>query len=107
MQITHGDARFPRELAQLAKIDLRILDGGGLRDRCQAAHNVLREVLDDRVAPRLIAITRPLPLEYRRTRRPGPTLAHATLDRRVRQPRRRPSKGDSMRETLTPDSTNA
>ena len=47
LKIAHGDGSFTRRLAQLAKIDVLILDDWGLQDLDQGARNDLLEVLDE------------------------------------------------------------
>ena len=49
LQIAHGDGSFTRRLAQLAKIDVLILDDWGLREPSERARGDLLEVLDDHV----------------------------------------------------------
>ena len=105
LKIAHGDGSFTRRLAQLAKIDVLILDDWGLQDLDQAARNDLLEVLDDRVGTRSTVITR-LPLDTG-TLAAGPTLADAILDRLVHQAHKLPVKGDSMRKKTKSESADA
>ncbi len=98
LKIAHGDGSFMRQLAQLAKIDVLILDDWGLQDLDQAARNDLLEVLDDRVGTRSTVITSQLPLEHWHAWLQDPTLADAILDRLVHQAHKLPVKGDSMRK---------
>lgn len=64
LKIAHGDGSFTRRLAQLAKMDVLLLDDWGLQDLDQGARNDLLEVLDDRVGTRSTIITSQLPLEH-------------------------------------------
>ncbi|VVE85977.1 ATP-binding protein [Pandoraea sputorum] len=48
LKIAHGDGSFTRRLAQLAQMDVLLLDDWGLQDVDQGARNDLLEVLDDR-----------------------------------------------------------
>lgn len=107
LKIAHGDGSFTRRLAQLAKIDVLILDDWGLQDLDQAARNDLLEVLDDRVGSRSTVITSQLPLEHWHAWLQDPTLADAILDRLVHQAHKLPIKGDSMRKKTKSDSTAA
>jgi DNA replication protein DnaC len=51
LKIAHGDGSFTRRLAQLAKMDVLLLDDWGLQDVDQGARNDLLEVLDDHHKP--------------------------------------------------------
>lgn len=97
-KITHGDGRFTRWLAPLAKIHVRSLDDRGLQDRCQAARNDLLKGLDDRAGSRLIVVTRQFSLAYGHTCRQDLTRAHAMLEQLVLQALKLPFKSDSMRK---------
>ena len=99
LRIAHGDGSFTRRLAQLAKIDVLLLDDWGLQELDQGARNDLLEVIDDRVGSRSTIITSQLPLEHWHAWLQDPTLADAILDRLVHQAHRLPIKGDSMRKT--------
>lgn len=107
LKIAHGDGSFTRRLAQLAKIDVLILDDWGLQDLDQAARNDLLEVLDDRVGTRSTVITSQLPLEHWHAWLQDPTLADAILDRLVHQAHKLPVKGDSMRKKTKSESADA
>jgi DNA replication protein DnaC len=99
LKIAHGDGSFSRRLAQLAKVDVLLLDDWGLQDLDQGARNDLLEVLDDRVGARSTVITSQLPLEHWHAWLQDPTLADAILDRLVHQAHKLPLKGESMRKT--------
>ena len=88
LRIAHGDGSFTRRLAQLAKIDVLLLDDWGLQELDQSARNDLLEVIDDRVCSRSTIITSQLPLEHWHAWLQDPTLADAILDRLVHQPHR-------------------
>ena len=107
LRIAHGDGSFTRRLAQLAKIDVLLLDDWGLQELDQGARNDLLEVIDDRVGSRSTIITSQLPLEHWHAWLQDPTLADAILDRLVHQAHRLLIKGDSMRKTNAkqPDSS--
>jgi DNA replication protein DnaC len=99
LKIAHGDGSFSRRLAQLAKMDVLLLDDWGLQDLDQGACNDLLEVLDDRVGTRSTIITSQLPLEHWHAWLQDPTLADAILDRLVHQAHKLPLKGESMRKS--------
>ena len=90
LRIAHGDGSFTRRLAQLAKIDVLLLDDWGLQELDQSARNDLLEVIDDRVCSRSTIITSQLPLEHWHAWLQDPTLADAILDRLVHQAHRLP-----------------
>lgn len=98
LQIAHGDGSFTRRLAQLAKIDVLILDDWGLQEPSENARGDLLEVLDDRVGSRSTVVTSQLPIEHWHQWLNDPTLADAILDRLVHQAHKVTLKGESMRK---------
>lgn len=103
LQIAHGDGSFTRRLAQLARIDVLILDDWGLQEPSESARGDLLEVLDDRVGTRSTIVTSQLPIEHWHQWLNDPTLADAILDRLVRQAHKVPLKGESMRKRASTD----
>jgi DNA replication protein DnaC len=77
LRIAHGDGSFARRLAQLARIDLL--------------------VLDDRVGVRSTLITSQLEVKLWHTWLADPTVADAILDRLVHSAHRIARKGESLR----------
>jgi DNA replication protein DnaC len=61
LQVAHGDGSFARRLAQLAKLDLLVIDDFAISPIGAAERNDLLEVLDDRVGTRSTLITSQLP----------------------------------------------
>src|ERR1700675_1689568 len=57
LRIAHGDGRFGRRLAHLAKTDVLLLDDWAIAPIAQAASSDLLEVLDDRTAGRSTILT--------------------------------------------------
>ncbi|KVO94018.1 IS21-like element helper ATPase IstB [Burkholderia ubonensis] len=98
LKIAHGDGSFTRRLAQLAKVDVLLLDDWGLQDVDPGSRNDLLEVLDDRVGTRSTIITSQLPQDHWHAWLQDPTLADAILDRLVHQAHKLPLKGESMRK---------
>lgn len=98
LKIAHGDGSFTRRLAQLAKIDVLLLDDWGLQDVDPGSRNDLLEVLDDRVGTRSTIITSQLPQDHWHAWLQDPTLADAILDRLVHQAHKLPLNGESMRK---------
>ncbi len=103
LQIAHGDGSFTRRLAQLARIDVLVLDDWGLQEPSESARGDLLEVLDDRVGTRSTIVTSQLPIEHWHQWLNDPTLADAILDRLVHQAHKVPLKGESMRKRTSTD----
>jgi len=96
--VAHGDGSFTRRLAQLAKLDLLILDDFALAPLTAASRNDLLELLDDRVGTRSTLITSQLPVNSWHEWLADPTLADAILDRIVHGSHRVTLKGESLRK---------
>ena len=98
LRVAHGDGSFGRRLAQLAKLDLLILDDFALAPVTAAERNDLLELLDDRVGTRSTLITSQLPVNAWHEWLADPTLADAILDRIVHGAHRIALKGESLRK---------
>jgi DNA replication protein DnaC len=99
LRIAHADGSFSRGLAQLAKIDVLILDDWGMTPLDQAARHDLLEVIDDRsTGAKSTIITSQLPIEHWHAWLNDPTVADAILDRLVHRSHRIALKGDSLRK---------
>ena len=83
LQVAHGDGSFARRLAQLAKLDLLVIDDFAISPMGPAERNDLLELLDDRIGSRSTLITSQLPVKAWHTYLNDPTLADAILDRIV------------------------
>ncbi len=83
LQVAHGDGSFARRLAQLAKLDLLVIDDFAISPMAPGERNDLLELLDDRVGTRSTLITSQLPVKAWHTYLNDPTLADAILDRVV------------------------
>ena len=83
LQVAHGDGSFARRLAQLAKLDLIVIDDFAISPMTAPERNDLLELLDDRVGTRSTLITSQLPVKAWHTYLDDPTLADAILDRIV------------------------
>jgi DNA replication protein DnaC len=97
LHIAHGDGSFSRRLAQLAKLDLLILDDFAIAPIAAGERNDLLELLDDRVGTRSTLITSQLPVTAWHAWLNEPTLADAILDRIVHGAHRVALKGESLR----------
>jgi DNA replication protein DnaC len=102
LALAHGDGRFPKLLAALAKTDLLVLDDGGLAPLTADPRRDLLERLDDRHARRSTRVTSQLPVDHWQAYLGDPTLADAILDRLVHNAYRLHLKGESLRKTRTP-----
>ena len=102
LQVAHGDGSFARRLAQLAKLDLLVIDDFAISPIGAAERNDLLEVLDDRVGTRSTLITSQLPIKAWHTYLDDPTLADAILDRVVHSSHKIELKGRSLRDQSKP-----
>ena len=98
LQVAHGDGSFSRRLAQLAKLDLLVLDDFAISPMGAAERNDLLEVLDDRIGSRSTLITSQLPVKAWHAYLDDPTLADAILDRVVHSSHKIALKGKSLRD---------
>jgi len=103
LRIAHGDGSFGRRLAQLARIDVLIVDDFALAPIGQAERADLLEVLDDRTTGRSTIITSQLPVAHWHEYLAEPTLADAILDRIVHHSHRIALDGESLRKATTGD----
>lgn len=98
LHVAHGDGSFSRRLAQLAKLDLLLLDDFALAPITAGERNDLLELLDDRVGSRSTLITSQLPVTAWHEWLGDPTMADAILDRIVHNSHRIALKGESLRK---------
>ena len=96
--LAHGDGSLGKRLAQLARLDLLILDDFGIAPIAAHERNDLLELLDDRVGTRSTLITSQLPVTAWHAWLDEPTLADAILDRIVHGSHKIALKGESMRK---------
>jgi DNA replication protein DnaC len=100
LKVAHGDGSFTRRLAQLAKLDVLVIDDFALSPIGAAERNDLLELLDDRVGTRSTIVTSQVPVRAWHTYLNDPTLADAILDRVVHSSHKIELKvGKSMRDT--------
>jgi DNA replication protein DnaC len=100
LAISHGDGSFRKKLAQVAKVDLLILDDFGMAALNAVGRNDLLEVIEQRCGSRSTLITSQLPVDRWHDYLSGgnPTVADAILDRLVSGSHRIALKGESMRK---------
>jgi DNA replication protein DnaC len=100
LQVAHGDGSFARRLAQLARLDLLVIDDFDIAPMGAPERNDLLELLDDRIGTRATLITSQLPVKAWHTYLNDPTLADAILDRVVHASHKIELKATkSMRDT--------
>lgn len=97
LRIAHADGSFGRRLAQLAKLDLLLIDDFAISPITAPERNDLLELLDDRVKTRSTLVTSQLPVASWHAWLEEPTLADAILDRLVHGAHRVALKGESLR----------
>jgi DNA replication protein DnaC len=97
--IAHADGSFRKRLAQLAKVDLLILDDFGMKAMTQEARTDLLEVIEARMEGRSTLMTSQVPVEkwHDYLSEGNPTVADALLDRLVSGAIRIKLRGESMR----------
>src|SRR5450830_1286854 len=98
LHVAHGDGSFARRLAQLAKLDILVIDDFAISPMGASERNDLLELLDDRVGTRSTLITSQLPVKAWHTYLDDPTLADAILDRIVHSSHKIDLKGSSLRD---------
>ena len=98
MPTRQGDGRYPKLLANLAKVDVLILDDWGLMKLNAENRRDLLEVLEDRHGSRSTVATSQLPIDEWHAVIGDPTLADAILDRLVHNAYKINLRGESMRK---------
>lgn len=97
LAIARGDGRYTKLLAQLAKVDVLLLDDWNLARFCDESRRDLLEIFDDRHGARSTIVTSQLPVEHWHEALGDPTLADAILDRLIHNAYRIALKGESLR----------
>jgi|SRR5579872_1485833 len=98
LKIAKADGTYTQCLAQLAKMDILILDDWGLASPDVEQRRDLLEILDDRYQQRSTIITSQLPITHWHEHLNDATLADAILDRLLHNSIRLELKGDSLRK---------
>ena len=98
LRVAHGDGSFGRRLAQLARIDVLVLDDFAGAPMEASERNDLLELLDDRVGTKATLITSQLAVKAWHAWLDDPTVADAILDRIVHRSHRVALKGPSLRK---------
>lgn len=100
LRIAHGDGRFNKLIAQLAKTDLLVLDDWGLETLSLGQRNDLLEIMEDRHGFRSTLITSQVPIDQWHETIGDATLADAILDRLLHNSHRLKLRGESMRKIM-------
>ncbi len=95
-----ADGSYPKQLQQLAKCQLLIIDDWGLEPLKAAQRNDLMEIMDDRHSSTSTLIISQLPTDQWYASIGDNTLADAILDRLMHNAHRLVLKGESMRKRL-------
>jgi len=95
-----ADGSYHKQLKQLAKVQLLIIDDWGLETLKPAHRNDLMEIMDDRHGQNSTTVSSQLPTDQWYASIGDNTLADAILDRLMHNAHRLPLKGESMRKIL-------
>ncbi|WP_404416229.1 IS21-like element helper ATPase IstB [Marinospirillum sp.] len=98
LSVAKGDGQYPRLLANLAKVDVLLLDDWGLMKMTAENRRDLLEVMEDRQGRRSTIATSQLPVEEWHGVIGDATLADAILDRLVHNAYKINLRGESMRK---------
>ena len=96
-----ADGSYHKQLKQLAKIQLLIIDDWGLETLKPAHRNDLMEIMDDRHGQTSTVVISKLPTDQWYASIGDNTLADAILDRLMHNAHRLQLKGESMRKILS------
>jgi DNA replication protein DnaC len=97
LQVAHGDGSFSKRLAQLARLDVLLLDDLAIAPIAAQERQDLLELLDDRVGSRATLITSQLPTSAWHEWLDEPTIADAIMDRLLHGSHTIALKGESLR----------
>jgi len=97
LRVLRAAGSYAKWLAQLAKIELLVLDDWGLIGLDALTREALMEVLDDRGNGRATLVTSQLPVDHWHAWVSEPAIADAMLDRLLARAHRIVLKGDSLR----------
>lgn len=95
-----ADGSYQKQLTQLAKLQVLIIDDWGLEPLTSAQRNDLMEIMDDRHNSQSTVMLSQLPTDQWYAAIGDNTLADAILDRLMHNAHRLTLKGESMRKIL-------
>ena len=96
-----ADGSYHKQLKQLAKVQLLVIDDWGLEPMKPAHRNDLMEIMDDRHGQTSTLVISQLPTDQWYASIGDNTLADAILDRLMHNAHRLQLKGESMRKILS------
>lgn len=102
LRIAHGDGRYPRLMASLAKVELLVLDDWGMAPLGDADRHELLEILEDRHELRSTLVASQLKRNLWYDYLGHPLLADAILDRLVHNAYHLDLEGESIRKLRAP-----
>ncbi len=97
LKVLHGSGGFGKWLLQLARIDVLVLDDGGIAPLEASMRGDLLEIIDDRAARRATIVTHQLPVEHWHGWIGDASIADAILDRLLHHVHRFTLEGQSRR----------
>ena len=97
ISIAHGDGRWARVMAVLARVEVLLIDDLALRPLSADQASDLLEIIEDRALRRATIVTSQLPVAEWHASLGDPTVADAILDRLTHNARRIEMRGDSLR----------
>ena len=100
LTMAHGDGRYLKLMAQLAKTDVLIIDDWGLEKLTLSQRNDLLEIMEDRHSIKSTLVTSQLPITKWHPYIGDATLADAILDRLLHNAHKLVLKGESMRKMM-------
>ncbi len=98
LQLNKGDGQYSKRMAEIAKVEVLILDDFGLSNLTEEHRRDLLEILDDRHNKGSTIVTSQIPVNLWHETIGNETLADAILDRLVHNSYRLEIKGESMRK---------
>jgi DNA replication protein DnaC len=98
LKVAKADGTYTKWLAQIAKIDILVLDDWGLTPLDDEQRHDLLEILDDRYQKGCTIVTSQLPVTLWHSYLNDATLADAILDRLLHQSARLELHGESLRK---------
>lgn len=98
LAMARADGSYAKQLKQIARVDVLVIDDWGLVPLTDHARRDLLEVLDDRHQRKSTLVTSQLPVDRWHDYLGDPTLADAILDRLVHAAYRLALRGESLRK---------
>lgn len=102
LRVARGDGTYARQMNQLLKTDLIILDDWGMQSLTGTHRQDLMEVIEDRHGRRSTLIASQLPIDHWHEFIGEATLADAILDRLLHGAHRLELRGESLRKRDAP-----